>query len=402
MTGLSLCVLLAAGLVAWTILDDDPYVAPPPTGQLPSVRPASATEALARLERAVEDRDVAAARSLATDGDAPAAHLLAAVVQNARALRVEDFTLRYVDADGAITPDGVWTAAVDATWRFGGFDRQPARAELGVSMQNDGDGVAIAGFGGGDRVTPLWLAGPLEVRRTARTLVAVDGPAAAADSYARRATAAVPAVLEVLPRWRRGLVVEVPASVDALEQALDAEDGTYDQIAAVTTSADGSLASEAPVHIFVNPAVFGRLRPTGAQVVMSHEATHVAAGAWDSTMPLWVLEGFADYVALRSVDLPVSTSASQILAQVRRDGPPRRLPGATEFGTRTPHLGATYESAWLACRLLAQEGGEPALVSFYRSVDSGTPVAVALRSSFGLTLAGFTRQWRGLLSDLAG
>jgi hypothetical protein len=87
---------------------------------------------------------------------------------------------------------------------------------------------------------------------------------------------------------------------------------------------------------------------------------------------------------------------------VRRDGPPRALPGAGEFGTRTPDLGATYESAWLACRLLARDGGEAALVRFYRAVDGGTPLPVALRSTFGLSLSGFTGQWRGLLSDLAG
>ena len=38
---------------------------------------------------------------------------------------------------------------------------------------------------------------------------------------------------------------------------------------------------------------------------MSHEATHVATDAALSTMPLWLLEGFADYVALRDVDLPI-------------------------------------------------------------------------------------------------
>ena len=177
--------------------------------------------------------------------------------------------------------------------------------------------------------------------------------------------------------------------------------GTYDQIAAVTTSADGSTAPDSPVHIFVNPDVFGTLRPTGAQVVMSHEATHVATDAWDARMPLWLLEGFADYVALRDVDLPVSRSAAQIIAEVRKDGPPRHLPGAGEFGTRTPNLGATYESAWLICRLLAERGGEPALVSFYRAVDAGQSVGAALEASFGLSTAELTEEWRSLLSGLA-
>ena len=401
MAGLSLCLLVAAGLLAWSLTDDDPYVAPTPPAARQSVQPALATQTLARFESAVAEGDVEAARALAPDGDAETADLLAALVRNAGALRVEDFTLRFVDAEGALAADGSWTAAVDATWGFAGFDRAPARTEVLAHFRNDGDRVALTGIGGGDHPSPLWLDGPLQVRRTARTLVMVDGTAAAADAYARRASAAVPVVRRVVPQWRRGLVVEVPASVGDLDRTLDAERGTYDQIAAVTTSADGSLAPDAPVHVFVNPDVFDDLRPTGAQVVMSHEATHVATDAWVSTMPLWLLEGFADYVALRDVDLPLSTSAAQITAEVRRDGPPRALPGADEFGTRTADLGATYESAWLAVRLLARDGGERALVDFYRSVDRGTGLGAALEASFGLTVGELTGQWRTLLSDLA-
>jgi hypothetical protein len=400
--GLSLCLLVAVGAVTWAAVDDDPYVARTPPQATASVRPAEATRTLARFQAAVRHQDVEAARALAPADDAATAELLAGIVRNAQAARVRGFTLRYIDDEGAITPAGDWTAAVDATWAFRGFDRVASRAEVEVHLEDDGGRVALTGIGGGDRVSPLWLSGPLQVRRTPRTLVLVDGTPAEAATYARRARTAVPVVRRVLPDWRRGLVVEVPASVDDLDRVLDADRGTYDQIAAVTTAPDGSQAPGTPVHVFVNPDVFDQLRATGAQVVMSHEATHVATGAYTSTVPLWLLEGFADYVALRDVPLPVSRSAAQIIAAVRRDGPPRALPDAGEFGTRTPHLGATYESAWLACRLLAQDGGQAGLVRFYRAVDGGTPLASALRSTFGMSVADFTRQWRGLLSDLAG
>jgi len=400
--GLSLLLVVATGVVAWlVVVDDDPYVAPlAPTASGPGPSPALATQALSELEHAVRTGDEEAARALAPAGDDAAADRLAGVVANARAARVEDFSLRYVDADGAYA-DGAWHATADATWRFAGFDPAPATAEVLVSLQDDGDRVAVTGVGGGGRISPLWMSGPLQVHRTAHTLVLVDGSAREARVVARHAAAAVPVVRRVLPQWRRGLVVEVPASVDALERTLDADPGTYDQIAAVTTSADGQLTPEAPVHVFVNPDVYGGLRSTGAQVVMSHEATHVATEAFRSTMPLWVVEGFADYVALRDVDLPVARSAAQIIAEVRKDGAPRSLPSAEEFGTRTPDLGATYESAWLANRLLARDGGQAALVRFYRDVDGGMAVGRALRTELGLGVAAFTQQWRGLLQDLA-
>lgn len=394
--GLSLCLLVATGLVAWAVVDDDPYVAPtPPASTSTEIPPSLAAAALQDLEEAVADGDAEAARALAPTGDDGAADRLAGIVANAEAAGVEDFTLRFVDAEGT---DGF----ADATWRFGGFDRAPAYAEVTVGLAQEDDRVAITGFGGGDRVSPLWLSGPLEVRRTADSLVLVDGTAADADAYAARAAAAVPVVREVLPGWQDGLVVEVPASVADLDRVLDADAGTYDQIAAVTTSADGQLGPDSPVHVFVNPDVYGGLKDTGAQVVMSHEATHVATDAFSSSVPLWLLEGFADYVALRDVDLPTERSASQIIAEVRRDGPPEALPGEAEFGTRTADLGATYESAWLAARLLAEDGGEDELVRFYDAVGDGTPVARALEAEFGLSVRAFTEQWRGLLRDLAG
>jgi hypothetical protein len=155
------------------------------------------------------------------------------------------------------------------------------------------------------------------------------------------------------------------------------------------------------VHVFVNPDVLGGLRPAGAQVVLSHEATHVATGAFTSPMPLWLLEGFADYVALRDVHLPVSRSAAQVAAEVRRRGAPAALPSDAAFGPRTADLGATYESAWLAVRQVAADAGQPALVRFYDDANSGTPVARALRRATGVTIATLTAQWRRELERLA-
>ena len=96
----------------------------------------------------------------------------------------------------------------------------------------------IVDAGGGDRLTPLWLTGPLDVRRTADTLVATDAPAGAA-AYARYARRAVTVVRRVLPQWRGKLVVEVPGGPGGLDEMLAADPGEYANIAAVTTSVDG-------------------------------------------------------------------------------------------------------------------------------------------------------------------
>jgi hypothetical protein len=212
----------------------------------------------------------------------------------------------------------------------------------------------------------------------------------------------VPQVRRVLPAWQGGLVVEVPRSEGALDAALGADQGQYDGIAAVTTTVDGSRSRRSPSHVFVNPDVFDPLRARGAQVVITHEATHVATDAATSRAPIWLVEGFADYVALSAQRIPLSTTAARIRALVRRHGVPRRLPGQPEFATGADHLEARYESAWLACRLLAHDAGTPALVGFYRALDDGGALAPELRHHFGLTPASFTKEWRTVLAHLPG
>ena len=220
--------------------------------------------------------------------------------------------------------------------------------------------------------------------------------------YTGLADQAVVDVHKVLPRWRGRLVVEVPANPVQLGRVLGAQPDAYGGIAAVTTTVDGSLVPGAPTHIFVNRPVFDPLGPRGSQIVMSHEATHVATDAATSRMPTWLLEGFADFVALDHMGLPVSVTASQILARVRRSGPPAQLPGSRQFDPRNKALGASYEAAWLACRLLGQRYGEKRLIAFYRAADRTGSTSGPFRTVLGTDQRTFTRQWRGYLRQLAG
>jgi len=384
-------------LAGWAVLRDEPYRAhPKPSGQA-SIDPTSASELLTRLARALHDGDPAAARRLGAD--ASSGRVLADAARTARRAHLVDLQLRYLDEQGGLDTADRWPAAVDVSWRYAGFDRAPANAEVRFTFASADGRVLIAGVGGGADRTPIWLQGGIRVVRTPHTLVlaAVD-----VQRYAQLAARAVPIVHRVLAHWRPALVVEVPRSAGRLQATLAADPGEYAQIAAVTTSADGSSTPRTPIHIFVNPAVFSGLKPRGSQVVMSHEAVHVATDAANSVLPLWLVEGFADYVALRDVRLPLSTTAGQILGQVKKHGAPRHLPGPTEFDTTQTHLGASYEAAWVACRLLAQRYGEQNLVDYYRALSGGAQVGPAFREHFGLSLPAFTRSWRSWLVDQAG
>ena len=220
----------------------------------------------------------------------------------------------------------------------------------------------------GDR-EPVWLLPGLEVRRGPRTLVAAGRrPSRSGSSGCSRQ--AVTAVERVLPRWHGDLVAYAPASLREFAASSGPARAQYRGIAAVTTTVDGSPTPARPTAIVVNPGVFDGLGPVGAHVVITHEATHAATGAATVSMPLWVAEGFADYVGIGSVDLPVAVAAKAALSVVRRSGAPATLPDDAAFAVDGADLEATYEEAWLATSLIARTYGRPRLVAFYRAVEA--------------------------------
>ena len=130
--------------------------------------------------------------------------------------------------------------------------------------------------------------------------------------------------------------------------------------------------------MFVNPDVTDGLRRAGAQVVMSHELVHVATDAVRRPVEPWLLEGFADYVALRDTRLPDRVTLGRAIEAARRDGVPDALPTAADFDTRARDLQARYEEAWLACRIIAERLGEQRLVSVYdAAAGDGGPRSAA-------------------------
>lgn len=390
-------VLLVAALLAGGCSGDE-YVAPPPAQRSEVADPAVAAATVATLQGELRDpADPSAAGELGADGTA--ADLLTAIARNVAALRLTDVTLAYVTETGATAGDDGWDGLVAVTWRYAGFDRASARAEVPVSFADGGR--TIAAVGADAKRVPLWLAGPVVVRRVPGAVVVAAGEATDIETYADRARRAVAATRPVLGRGD-GLVVEVPSDGTQLHRALGADRGTYDAIAAVTAPVDGSTAPRSPVHVFVNRSVYDGLDPVAAQVVMTHEAVHAVTGAaLVQGAPLWLVEGFADYVALRDVSLPVTRTAAQVIRQVRRDGLPDALPADSDFDPGATHLGTLYEAAWQVAVTIAEHAGAEALVHFYGDVLDGTALGVALRRHVGWTEADLTAAWRSRLAALA-
>ena len=202
MIGLSLFLVVTVGVVVWLTTRDSTYHAPVSGTPAAKIDQTRATALLDDLRRAVSRRDAAAAGRL---GATPAARAdLAGVARNARALHVTGFSLRYVDSSGAVAADGVWSADVAATWRFAGFDHRLERVDVRVRFAPAAGGLGIDEIGGGAHRSPLWLSGPLQVRRGVHSMVLVDGSAARADRIAALARRAVPSGTAGAARLARG------------------------------------------------------------------------------------------------------------------------------------------------------------------------------------------------------
>ncbi|WP_144069830.1 hypothetical protein [Nonomuraea indica] len=232
---------------------------------------------------------------------------------------------------------------------------------------------------------PPWP-GETRLVRGARSLILAHQPpatgAAALRELARRADVAAARVGAVLRRTVRPVVL-VPAS--AAEAARLAGTGPLDGLAAV---ADDD-------RVIVVPGGFDRLTPTGRDVVLAHELTHVAAGT--GGLPVWLYEGFADYVAYRDAGLPVRVAAAELAAEVRSGRAPRELPGPAAFAPGAHRLAAAYQEAWLACRFIAARTGETRLVRLYREARAvGADRAL---SALGLPVTTLTALWRAYVRD---
>jgi hypothetical protein len=324
--------------------------------------------------------------------------LLATMAANAPRLGVADLTLDYRAVDG---PDVASASGrVLLSWRLGGLDRRAATVQLAVTVRDEAGRALLTDVAPVAGPMPLWLQAPVRLRRGSGWMVVTSDPARSLARLGTAASSATEAVARVLPRAKRPLVVELPADTRQFEAALGAAPGEFAALAAVTTTADGSIRDGAPVRVVLNPTQVASMADPGLRVVLSHEATHVATGAPLDEGPLWLTEGFADYVALRGLrSTPSATRAAARL--VRAEGLPSGLPDAADFASSGSRLEAAYEESWLACRVVVDRAGERALVRLVRAVAAGEAVDDAVHRLTGWSRRQLVGRWRDRLAHWA-
>ncbi|MFD9906821.1 hypothetical protein [Streptomyces sp. NPDC059063] len=355
---------------------------------------------LERRADAVLDHDERAYR--ATGGSAAAYDGLRAVPLTSWTYRLKDF-----DRDGTRA-----TATAELRYRIAGYDRAPLTTDRALTLQRrDGRWYVTAERPAGKAAEQLWDQGRVDAVRGAHSLVlGVGRDRADLRRYAKLADAAVPAVRKAWPRrWPGRVLVLVPKSLDGMADLLGAPASGYQGIAAVTTGEAGRSGRAPADRIIINPEAYGVLGAFGKQVVLTHETTHVATRAHTSrATPLWLSEGFADWVGYRGTDRTPDQAAPELRRAVADGALPATLPEDGDFGFSgdAGRLAEAYESAWLACRMIAEEWGERKLVAFYAAVgghdERAGAVEDALREVLDTSPEEFTARWRDYLRQELG
>lgn len=210
---------------------------------------------------------------------------------------------------------------------------------------------------------------------------------------------AVAAVTEVWGRdWPRQVGVLVPGSRAEL-QSLVGPQFAVDGIAAVAV-ADRVEPSRGVVQgprVVLNPSTAHSLSETALRVVLQHEITHVAArGETVDGSPMWLLEGFADYVGYRDSGLLPREIAPDLARQVHEQGPPAELPSDRDFHLAGPRLDLAYQQAWsLVAFLVAEVGEQRVLELYHRIAGSGSHagVSAALSDLTGMDSRELVDRW---------
>ncbi|GAA1887575.1 hypothetical protein [Actinomadura bangladeshensis] len=355
--------------------------------------PDAAGTVLANRARAVRDGDRIA--FLATVGNAPRAFRDAQsrMYDNLRRLPLEGWQERLSDTRAAADQGAV--VRIEVRYRLRGFDKGHVARTRYLTFAPRSGSWTIAGDGtphGFKDDADIWDGGLLTVVKGRSSLVI--GDAAGLKGIADRLDAAVPVVTGVVGRgWAQRVVALVPADT-ALASALAGPGQSLDEIAALATVAPSAGTGRGEDRVIVSPGTFGRLNALGRDVVLTHELTHVATGgARDRRTPLWLIEGFADYVGYRRVQIGVRAAAGELRREVAAGRVPAALPAAADFAGGSPRLSQAYQEAWLACRMIADRYGEATLVRLYRTAGRA-PEATALRDVLGLTRDRFTILWR--------
>jgi hypothetical protein len=168
-------------------------------------------------------------------------------------------------------------------------------------------------------------------------------------------------------------------------------------------------------QLLVNEEILDYLNWPARIHVLAHEITHIAQyelAHGKLTGDLWFIEGFADWVAYRVLEVlgldTFSRRKNQKIAQVRREDEHLPLPSLSQMSTAKDwdSLSARYGSAipyaqaFLATDLLIQQRGVSSVIDYFRRVSHSRDRLENFQAAFGEELLAFEDEFTAYVERL--
>ncbi|MBB5959892.1 hypothetical protein FHS29_006514 [Saccharothrix tamanrassetensis] len=409
-----LAALVAASFLCGLALAVTPDRPPAPSAAVVDPRQDAIRDLLDRRARAVLTRDEDAfTADLDPDAEPDFRQRQRDLFRNLAAVPLGEWEYRVeggTDLAAVRLPaaDESWAPGVRLAYRLRGVDATPSTQPMAYLFTRRGDrwylnsDTALEPVGKRTWRGP-WDFGPCHVLTGAGGFVLSHpgGEPLAARVLAELGTA-VATVTEVWgPAWARQVAVLIPADARELQALVGPgfADGSIAGVA-VADRVDARTHTAQGQRVVLNPDRASVLSPLSLRVLLRHEITHVAArGETVDGAPMWLLEGFADYVGYRGSDVPPRKAAPALAALVKT-APPSELPPDGRFRGATMEL--AYQESWSLNLYLARKLGEPGLVEVYRRIARAGPLTGArldalVLETTGADVAELVRGWREFL-----
>jgi hypothetical protein len=307
----------------------------------------------------------------------------------------QDFNYRLIDPqDDLASPSlrrrygvaRIYLPETEARYRFQGHDGSPVLSRFFYTFVQTPAGWRIAAQGearpvGVDDVE-IWDGGPVRTAVTRRTLVVYHpGDRTLANRMllaAERAYAQID--VSWSGRWEHRVVILVPHDQGEAQRLVGGTN--LSKVAAVASSSIEAGAVERVLgnRVVVNTSNIANYDSLNLQVVTTHEMAHVATRTLGSGEPLYLVEGFADYTALRPIAQPLSVTRPALAKKVAQGRFDRLLPSDDAFRTSND-AAAAYDEASSFCLWVATTYGNPRLQALYRAFTGSQKPSFAQQDS---------------------
>jgi len=246
-----------------------------------------------------------------------------------------------------------------------------------------------------------WDAGPITVVRSKRVVgVFTAGGKDDPQRLLKLAEQALDRVAAVRPAgWAGKVFVVALRDRRVFDAYFDDNPERVGQVAAIAVPhyADvhewRSSAEYVATRIIFNP---DELSESAVQLGddLTHEFTHAAMAPYTTGWtPIWLVEGFAEYVSYKGVQISQASLRKALRTAATED----LVTGDGFYKEPT-----NYVTGWLGCRMISERYGQAKLIALYEAFQTSSSEDVVIGRVLGISRADLVKQWQEYVAKQRG